>query len=494
MKKYFAVFLCATTFAVRAALPQLDLIARIHFAGGDAIAADKNYSAFTNEFSSAEALALRQQIADKLAPWLAGWLQTKAGANTSAANLRPLLNDLQFTEWFFEARTVAGKPSGQLAVKLNPARLPFWKVNLKSSAFEISDSRGWLFILFGDAAGKLGLVQPPPPLNSWLECDVNWLELARWYPELKQLDLPETKFSVAASEGNLHINGKFYSPQNFSTKLDSWQFPTNDVHQPMTSFTAVRGFAGWLAEQDWARAWKIAPSANQLFLWSLNGTPFQTFAAIPTTDANHSLDQLYNNFQPVIANGNSHDRFGAPFTLNRETNRISLTGMPVIAPEIRAAKDGRFLIADAFPNTPRSRPLPPELFQELAKPNLVFYHWEITAPRFPSQLQYSQLLLMLTRHKQVNGESVPFKWAQKTCATLGNSTTEIIRSAPDQMDFSRNAPGGLTAFEFIALANWLDAPNFPQCNLELPPLPEKFKKLRAKKLQSQPMPMPAPPQ
>ena len=68
----FALLLLAA--GARAALPQPDLIAQIHFAGAQKISADANAGAFTNEFCSAEALALRAQTADKLSGWLAGWL------------------------------------------------------------------------------------------------------------------------------------------------------------------------------------------------------------------------------------------------------------------------------------------------------------------------------------------------------------------------------------------------------------------------------------
>jgi len=492
MNKLLAVFLFATALTAGAALPQPDLIARIHFAGGDAVAADKNYSAFTSEFSSAEALALRQQIAGRLAPWLAGWLQANTGSSTGADNLRPLFDDLQNAEWYLDAHTSAGKPSGMFAIKLSPARSQLWKTALKSLPFELADARGWLFCLFGDARGKLGDLPTPAPLTGWLECDVNWHELARWYPEVKALDLPETKFSVSASDKQFHINGKFYFPQTLTIKLDPWQIPTNEIHQTLTSFTAVRGFASWLAEQDWARIWQIAPPANQLFIWSLNGMPFQKYAIAPVINSDSALARIYDQLQPVVTTANQKLRFVSRFTLAWETNRINLTGMPIVAPEIESKHGaaGNYLIFSAFPNTPRGRPLPPQLFQTLAQPDLVYYHWEMTAPRFPSQLQFAQLSLMLTRHKQLDGTSAAYKWAVGASSIAGNTVTEIARSAPDQMTFTRTAPAGLTAFEFFALACWLDAPDFPHCNLELPPLPERIQKLRLKQLQSQPAPAP----
>jgi len=62
MKKLIAIFaLLLGVVAAEAALPQPDLIAQIHFAGGQKISNDSSYLPFTNEFSSAEARALANQ-------------------------------------------------------------------------------------------------------------------------------------------------------------------------------------------------------------------------------------------------------------------------------------------------------------------------------------------------------------------------------------------------------------------------------------------------
>ena len=67
MKNLSAVFaLTWLVSAARAALPQPDLIAEIHFAGAQKILAAANAADFTNEFCSVEAVALRSQTATKL--------------------------------------------------------------------------------------------------------------------------------------------------------------------------------------------------------------------------------------------------------------------------------------------------------------------------------------------------------------------------------------------------------------------------------------------
>jgi hypothetical protein len=493
MKKFLIVLTVAlAALAGRAALPQPDLIAKIHFAGGDKIAADKNYPAFANEFSSAEARALRQQVADKLAPWLAKNLA--AAVPDGAAKLRPLLDDLQSAEWLLEARTGAdGKADVAIAIKLDSAHAQMWQANLKTffPAATFQSSGGWLIFDAGTGSAKCGAnlaqkIAAPP--TGWAGADINWPVLGRWSPWIKSLDLPETAIGISADATNLLMDGKFFFPQNLTLKLDAWQFPSNTVHQPFTSFTAVRGMAGWLKSQAWAQPFLLSPVQNQAFIWALNGTPFQTFCAVPVADTSAALRQLDAGLQPVLTERNAHEGFVSPMTLEVTNTQLTLIGAPMVAPYVRSVKEpnGEFLLAGAFPNTPRSKPLPPELFARLAEPSLVFYHWEITAQRFVTQLQTSQLSLMLTRHKQVEGESVPFKWVAKIVPALGNTVTEVKQTAPDQMTFSRKAPGGLTAFELLALANWLDAPDFPGCNLKLPPPSERMKKLRERRQAASP--------
>src|SRR5579859_980 len=60
------IALLALTLTARAALPQPDLLLHVYFAGAQKISADPRSNAFTNEFCSAEALALRTQTVAKL--------------------------------------------------------------------------------------------------------------------------------------------------------------------------------------------------------------------------------------------------------------------------------------------------------------------------------------------------------------------------------------------------------------------------------------------
>jgi hypothetical protein len=127
------------------------------------------------------------------------------------------------------------------------------------------------------------------------------------------------------------------------------------------------------------------------------------------------------------------------------------------------------LFAGIFPNGPRTKqPLPPELLAKLDRTNLVYFDWENTGERLSRLPQLTQLALMETRHKQFPAQSAAGKWLSRIGPALGVAVTEVTETAPEALSFKRSAPAGLTAIELTALANWLEATNFPGCDLSLP--------------------------
>ena len=248
------------------------------------------------------------------------------------------------------------------------------------------------------------------------------------------------------------MNGKLILSQPL-LPLAQWRMPTNTIHQPLVSFTAARGFNSWLEEKN--LPYEISPVPGQIFIWALANVPFQTFAAVPVLNADNALAQLG---QKMSANTNWQHHFITSFTMQTTNSQTSWqSGVPFIVPSVSAVHEttGDFLVGGFFPNGPRRQPLPPELFTQLAAPNLVYYHWEITAERLQELPQFSQLVLMLTGHRQVDVQSAAGKWLGKIGPTLGNTVTTVTQTAPDELAFSRRSPGGLTTAEFFVLANWL---------------------------------------
>jgi hypothetical protein len=509
MNKYLTFLLSAAlTAAVTApAAPAApDLIAQIHFAGAGQVSADPSAAEFSKLWVSPEALALRNQTLNKLsrAPFI--WFQSKLspGAGDGTRQLRPLLDDLLTAEWFLQVRDGAnGSPEYALAIRLDAARAQLWQDNLQSvieawTGMSVQKtSNGWSlkkhlppnlirFVRAGDWV-VLGVGQDALPVNdelvrhvtaekrpapaeknAWLTADLNWPRLARWFPSINPFDLPETQLRFAGRDHNLHLDGKFIFPQPLALNLEKWRMPVDTIHQPIISFTAVRGIAPWLERQAWLQPYELSPVPNQLFVWAMADMPLQTFAAVPVPDGEKALQQVE---QKMSANIGWQSHLMLPLTMTRTNNQINWSGLPFVAPTLQAVREpaGDFLFAGVFPNAPRTKPLPPELINQLAQPNLVYYDWEITAERLKLLPQLSQLALMVTRHKQLDGQSAADKWLAAIGPTLGNTATEVMQTAPNELSFKRSAPGGLTAIELTALASWLEAPNFPGCDLRLPP-------------------------
>lgn len=502
--------------------PEPPVIAQIHFAGAGNISNNTNSASFANEFCSPEARALESQTLDKLSHAPGVWFKNKisAGAGDGSAQLRPLLDDFLKSEWVFEMRDAPASPEYALAIRLNTNCAGIWQTNLRSlleswTKIPAKDiSGGWelkkdlppnliRFVRSGDWV-VVGCGQDQLPLmdewtqgkipengTNWLSADLDWPRLAQIFPTLAKFDFPALTMQVTGLHSNLWLTGKFDLSQPLQS-IENWQVPTNIIHQPLTSFTAARGFGPWLDRQSWAKQLQLSPSLNQVFVWSLGLMPLQTFIAAPVPNATNALAQLYENL-----NSNMNWKAGlmSPFELDKESKRIFLKNVPFIAPEVQALNEttGDILFADVFPNLPRGKAPPAELLQALDRTNLVFYHWEITSARLKALPSLTQFALLVTRHRQLDANSAAGKWLNRIGPTLGNSVTEVIQSRPSELIFSRQAPAGLTAIELIALANWLEAPDFPGCDLRLPPPPPRFRQFHKpiKKLSAPGAPSPS---
>lgn len=501
MKKMPLIFAALMLAAAVQAQPRPDLIARLHFAGAEAISTDMNRLTFTNLFYSAEARALASQTLDKLSRAPGAWFKSKLppGAGDGAAQLRPLLDDLLKSEWILEMRDAPGSPESALAIRLNDERAQLWSKNLaallqswtgigispdKSGIWELkkhqppnllrfSRSGDWVAIDCGqDKVSLSGEILPVPtkPLiveTNWLTADLNWPRLAQIFPALAGFDFPKIQMQAAGRGGNLQVTGKLALAQPLPT-LEKWRLPAASIRQPLVSFTAARGIGPWLAKQPWMRPLEIQPPPDQLFIWALARIPFETFAAEPVPDAKAALAQLN---QRLSADNNSPEQFTSLFKFTMTNNEISWRGLPFITPSVQAVSEpaGDFLVGGFFPNAGQIRPLPPELSAAMNAPNLVYYHWEVTGERLKDLPQLSQLLLVLTRHEQVKVPSAAANWLDRIEPSLGVAVTEVTQTAPNELAFKRTASGGLTAIELLALVDWLEAPQFPAFDLRLPP-------------------------
>jgi len=494
-------------FAAGAETVPADVIARVHYAGTARISADRNSASVANFFASPEAKALEAQTLEKLSRAPGIWYRNKIapGGGDGVAQLRPLLDDFLTSEWLFEIREAPGGTlEYTLAIRLDAARAALWQNNLMSllqswtgvpaqkipngwqlrkhvtpNLFRTTRAGDWVVIGCGDNVlpqmdalfGRLAARQPlvGPEETGWVEANLNWPRLARWFPVLQKFDFPAVAVQIAGGEGYLHVSGKFTLTQALPV-LEKWRVP-NVIHPPLTSFTAVRGIGPWLARQSWAQPFEIQPPPDEFFIWAMPENAYQLYAAAPVTDANNALAQLNAKLSAYFSAG-SKNVFMGQITTELKNNEISWRGIPpFMSPYVRALYEpsGEYLFGGFFPNAPRPQPLPRELTGQLSMPNLVYYHWELTGQQLNNLPRVTQLLLLLTQHRQLEGTSAAEKWLTRIRPALGQSATQVTQTAPNELTFVRSASAGLTAFELIALADWLEAPNFPGCDLRLPP-------------------------
>ncbi|HEX3626371.1 MAG TPA: hypothetical protein VH280_13205 [Verrucomicrobiae bacterium] len=499
------------------ALPPANTIVRIYYAGAANLAADTNSIAFTNIFCSSQARGLESQTFDKLSRAPGTWFKAKLPPNTpdGSAQLRPLLDDFLTSEWVLEMRDATSSPEYSLAIQLNDARAQLWETNLRTlletwtgikatnvaggwdlkkdmppNMFRLVRTTNWLVIGCGQdelplsdawVSREQSRAREQAQSNSpedhsltvgalsgdtnWVSAKVDWPRLAQIFPVFAKFDLPVMQMQVVGRNGLLLTSGTFDLSQPLAGLTD-WEIPTNLIRQPITSFTGVRWFAPWLERQSWANWLKFSPVPDQAFIWSLGSSPFQTYVAIPVTNSTAELAQLDQN---LTTNTNWETHLTTHFALVRTNNRIFLRNVPLMTPEIRALKEpsGDFLLADLFANPPFGKG-PTDLFQAAGRTNLLFYHWEVTSERLKELVEPTQLTLMLTRHRESDPNAAAGQWLAHIGPSLGNSVTEVTQTGPEELQFRRSALAGLTAFELLALANWLESPNFPGWDLSLP--------------------------
>jgi hypothetical protein len=394
-------------------------------------------------------------------------------------------------------RDASASPEYALAIRLDATRSQLWlntlnglleswtriatknipggwelKKDLPPNLFRIARAGDWVVVGCGQDELPLSDVWMQGGITtedetSWLAVNLDWPRLAQLFPTLAKFDFPAIKMQVIGAGSNLLVNGKFNLSRPLPP-LEAWEIPTNLIHPPLDGFTAARGFAPWLQNQSWAGRLQLSPEPDQVFAWSMGQIALQTFICVPVPNATNALAQINQNLS-----NNTHweNNFLSSVALEKSAYRLVLTGMSLMAPEILALPQphGEFLFADIFPNLPRGKAPPPELLLALQEDNLVYYHWEITSQRLNDLPQLTQLGMMLTRHQQLNPGSVAAQWLYFIGPALSSSATEITQTGPTELTLHRTATAGLTALELTALANWLEAPNFPGCDLTLRP-------------------------
>lgn len=482
-----------------------DRIARIHFVGSANAGRDTNATLVAGVWALPETQKLKNQTLDKLAlaPFKLAKRHGTASTNDFAAFVRPLLDDLVRAESWTELRGETNQtPEFAMAVQLDAARAGLWRTNLSTiltdwtglpvtetnvdgiAGWELKKHHapnlirfqqvgGWVVLSAGE--DKISLAdelmanikaEGRPCLaasNYVLSAEGDLTRVAGLIPlpeDVEELRLSSVHAFWAFSDDNLWTHIVASRDNAFDFKPEPWRIPTNLIHQPLVGFTAVQGVGDRVAA--YFPQLNVSTMSEEYFVWTMQGVPMQTFLAAPVENASNAMVQLSSQLLGMNTNPPGHMMGQMEFQPN--SSKVTWTGLPFIVPFIEGihGSNGDFLFSGAFPNSARGNSLPGVMLDEFAgHTNLVYYGWEITAERLNSWRNLSQMYFLLANLRQLDGTSASGRWLDAVSGRLGNSVTEMFLTQPDQLTLDRKSPIGLTSFELMVLANWLETPDFP---------------------------------
>ena len=431
-------------------------------------------------------------------------LDTIVAGNPTASTLRPLLEDLVDSESYCELRAETnGNSEFTLAIRLDDQRASAWQAaqdafkaaqtarRLPTGAITLKRAGAWT--LFSIAPTNLpdagttatefasriqshpsGTPFTPGPTNYWLETDFDVQTLADAFcPAARSkggtnsisasVPLPKIWLSVNGEEQSVRTRAELEFLQPLNLDLEPWNIPTNIIHDPLVSFTAIRGFRPWLQK---LKAWQdlhIASTPNQAYLWSMAGMPILDFAAVPATDASNIVARLGANIMQWANPWLATHEFGQ---VARSTNfdGIAWTGAPFVSPQLRSltATNGNWVVGTLVPLLKNGRVVPPELTSAVSdRTNLVSYQWELTGVKVEQLTYVSQLIRLISQRAQIPPNSASFQWLKSAEPKLGNCVTIATSEDPKHVTVIRRSSAGFSAVELHTLADWLESPHFP---------------------------------
>jgi len=484
---------------------------KFHWLGKQRLAAEANATNFMAIWSLPESAKLEAQTLDKLAtaPWRL-WQTNVAVSNAPTALLRPLLDDLVQHEIYVEASGATNHPAELvLAIRLPADRAALWQTNLPqiltslfatnltaagpSSIFHLpsadltmSRSNDWTLLSFTRSGPPPSNLRPPissllatfharlattqnpypPRATNYLvaaEMDLAGLNQVLGWGRKVPVELPHVSWAVLAEGINLRTTGTALYKNPLPLRLTPWQLPTNLIHDPLIAFSSARSVRTWvesLLDTNSIAARKIP---DQMFSWAVAGYPLQTYFATPQPESTNAIRLVSAAVNEKLASP-GFTNFPGRFVVATNFERMDLQSIPFMEPQLQSIKDssGEFLFGGFIPMMRTNRPVPVELVAQLvAKPDLVYYDWEITGPRVEAWVYIGQTLRLIFRRAQLSSDSAGLKWLQALMPLVGNSATAVTAKSPTEFTFIRTSTIGFNGLELHFLADWLESPRFP---------------------------------
>jgi hypothetical protein len=483
------------------------LILRAHFIGTEQLLAAPGAARLKEVWNLKSSAGLREEILTRSALLPSYWLgdSLPKGASSQTNLFRPLLEDVLAGESYIDCTAA---PEFLLAVKVSDARARVWDTNLRQAlagwkisppaavksdsvaGFEVKHTglpgmfrclRAGEWIVVSAGSGKFpreaevlanikSMGRPAKATGAWLEGDANLARFDGWLPALANFEnLPVAHFSLSnrADFVRTHATLDFARPHGW--KPEPWQIPSNQIHDPLVSFLAVRGVAPIFEAFKPIRELGYKPTPNQVIGWGYNSLPFQFNYAAPSRNVREQLQSLTGKFAHLVL-GPQRTNVTGEIAWDTNAQQIVWRGLPLAVPHLGVLQDsGReFLVAGCLPPPPGTNRAPPGLYQALSgRDDLVAFDYEMTAGRLPHWRQFHQLTDIASRRAFTATEMPAQKWLMEfqrwleSQPQLGEAVGELRVTSPTQMAFARKSVTGLTAFEAVALGRWLESTNFP---------------------------------
>ncbi|MEK7684334.1 MAG: hypothetical protein AAB466_02800 [Verrucomicrobiota bacterium] len=492
--------------------PVPEVLVRFHFVGAEQLNANTNLATLKGIWSLPPTVELRGKALQKLSAFAGELLTNRMGLTNplgAARLINPLLEDLLQAETHLEIRRSSHEAAEwTLALQLQQERAQLWQNNLSNlmalcqagtpiqttldgfSGWEAKLPREtnvlrclrlgqWTLLVFGPERlrtnygvfPELKTKGRPLPLakDYFLEAEADFPRLAQGLPASPATEWPQTHLLLSAKGDHLRSEMKLRFAKKGNWPLEKWQIPTNTIRDPLVSFTAGQGVGPWLSQLELLKPLELNPAPNQFFAWAQAYSAFHVYGAMPVSDATSVLNHFTKVLLPKI-NTNLQER--AVGELVRLTNQpgVFWRGLPIIVPFVHPSPEpgGHFIYGGIFPAPVGTNLPPPELFAEFAsRTNLLYYDWEITQARLAQLRPLFKLLSIVTSKPFQNTNSLAEKWLGEIEPSLGNTTTEISVTSPQELTLVRKSHLGLTGVELIALAHWAESPDFPRLNFDI---------------------------
>ncbi|HTI99525.1 MAG TPA: hypothetical protein VL527_11635 [Dongiaceae bacterium] len=493
--------LCAACHARAEGLSPKDIrTSEVHWLGLNRVVATTNAANFLKVWNLPETVKVKERLLSDISHWL-------AAGNTNAANsLRPLLDDAVAGEAYAEWTPAANGTVVRLAFRLPAARQHFWDTNLASALelaaggkpepatagkgwvwhhataprrVEFQISGDWTLVEVGDDSGAAlsdfaarvaqaaaGATNAGDSL--WVQADLNFKDLlTAAFPAAKGEISPAARITFTATGEGGEVRTRAEVDLGLAGKmaLPAWQIPTNLIHQPLSSFTAIRGFGSWLARQPFWRRLQLNPAPNQIYFWAEPASPAQTYCAFPLTNATAQLYQLAGQ---LITKGNNwiYTNGEGRFEWKPNPPAIVWLSAPFMTPFLRPEKlNQQDYVFGGFiaPGETDTNAPPPETLRHVQEtPDLVYYQAELTGPQIADDLWNSQLFRVALHRAQLPPDTVSIPWIKLMEHQLGPSITSVVQADSGRLVLTRTSTVGFTALELHLLADWMESPQFPR--------------------------------